>query len=74
MIGDFTKANVGQYGYTVTDGNVAAGTQRPSAAGHDVALISVIALTNRAVTGTYQSDDPATKLNPSFINPATGKP
>jgi beta-glucosidase len=74
MIGDFTKANVEQYGYTVTDGNVAAGTPRPSAAGHDVALISVIALANRAVTGTYQSDDPATGLNPSFINPATGKP
>jgi beta-glucosidase len=74
IMGDFTKANVEKYGYTVTDGNVAVNGARPSAAGHDVALISVTALVNRAVASTYKSNDPATGLNPAFLNPTTGKP
>ena len=74
ILGDFTKANVEKYGYTVTDGNVPAGAPRPSAAGNDVALISVVVLANRAVTSTYKSDDPATGMNPAHINPTTGQP
>lgn len=72
IIGDFTKANVEKYGYTVTDGNVLVGGVRPSAAGHDVALISVSSLVNRAVAGTYKSNDAATGLNPAYTNPFTG--
>ena len=74
IMGDFTKANVEKYGYTVTDGNTPASGVRPSAAGHDVALISVTALVNRSVASTYQSNNAATGLNPAFINPKTGKP
>jgi len=74
IMGDFTKANVEKYGYSVTDGNVPVNGARPSAAGHDVALISVTALTRRSVTGAYRSDDPATGMNPNFLNPATGRP
>jgi beta-glucosidase len=74
IMGDFSKANVEKYGYTVTDGNVNVGGARPSAAGHDVAVISVTALGRRSVTGAFRSDDPATGLNPNFLNPKTGKP
>ncbi|HSW17703.1 MAG TPA: glycoside hydrolase family 3 N-terminal domain-containing protein [Ramlibacter sp.] len=74
IMGDFTKAKVETYGYTVTDGNALVGGARPSAAGHDVALISVTALVKRSVTSTYRSDDVATGMNPSFLNPRTGQP
>jgi beta-glucosidase len=74
IMGDFAKANVERYGYAVTDGNVAVNGARPSAAGHDVALISVTALAKRSVTGAYRSDDPLTGMNPNFLNPKTGKP
>ena len=47
IMGDLTRANVETYGFTVTDGNHAAGQGRPSAASHDYAVISVTAL-NRA--------------------------
>lgn len=46
---------------------------RPSAAGHDVAVIRVEVSNPRAVTNTFQSDDPLTGANPAFINPLTGK-
>lgn len=69
ILGDFTKANVERYGYTVTDGNALVDGVRPSAAGHDYALISVSALVNRTVAGAYKSDDPATGLNPNFLKP-----
>lgn len=74
IMGDFTKAKVEPYGYTVTDGNVRGLAGRPSAAGHDVALISVSALVNRSVASQYKSDDPATGMNPAYIDPRTGKP
>ncbi|SNR57224.1 glycoside hydrolase family 3 protein [Blastococcus mobilis] len=64
VLGDFTKATVEGYGYEVTDGNVAT---RPSAAGHDYALISVTA--KNINTGSYASNSPATGLNPDHINP-----
>jgi len=74
IMGDFTKAKVEAHGYAVTDGNVPVNGVRPSAAGHDVALISVTALVNRGVASAYKSDDPATGMNPAHLNPATGKP
>ena len=74
IMGDFTKANVEKYGYTVTDGNVLVNDVRPSAAGHDYALISITALANTSITSTYKSDDPATGLNPDHLKPTTGKP
>lgn len=69
IMGDFTKANVEKYGYTVTDGNVLVNGVRPVASGHDYALISVSALVNRAVASTYKSDDPATGLNNNHLKP-----
>ncbi|MDB5915278.1 MAG: xylan 1,4-beta-xylosidase [Ramlibacter sp.] len=74
IMGDFSKATVEKYGYTVTDGNVNVNGVRPSAAGHDVAVISVTALGRRSVTSAFRSDDPATGMNPGFLNPKTGKP
>jgi beta-glucosidase len=46
---------------------------RPSAAGHDVAVIRVEVSNPRAVTSTFKSDDPLTGANPALINPLTGK-
>ena len=69
IMGDFTRANVERYGYAVTDGNVLANGVRPVASGHDYALISVTALVNRSVAGTYKSDDPATGLNTGHLKP-----
>lgn len=75
ILGDFTKANVEKYGYTVTDGNAAVNGARPVASGHDYALISVTALVNRSVAGTYKSDDPATGLNSGHLKPVkAGQP
>lgn len=75
IMGDFTKANVEKYGYTVTDGNVLANGVRPVASGHDYALISVTALVNRAAASTYKSDDPATGLNTEHLKPTkAGQP
>lgn len=69
IMGDFTKANVEKYGYTVTDGNALANGVRPVASGHDYALISVTALVKRSVAGTYKSNDPATGLNSEHLKP-----
>ncbi len=74
IAGNLTKAGLEKYGFTVTDGNVAGGAPRPSAAGHDYAIISVTALADQKVGGTYRSDDPATGLNPAHRNPLTNKP
>ena len=71
-IGDVVKANVERYGFTVTDGNYAAGQTRPAAAGHDYAIISVTALNSPPVTGAYKSNDVATGANPAFVSPITG--
>jgi beta-glucosidase len=72
-IGDIAKANAEKYGFTVTDGNHAAGQTRPSAAGYDYAVISVTSLNPQSVTGSYKSNDAATGANPAFISPITGK-
>lgn len=66
-----------KYGYTVTDGEALVAGVRPSAAGHDYAVIRVEVSNNKLVPGTttkytstYRSDDPATG---GRINPTTGK-
>jgi beta-glucosidase len=66
------RADVERYGFTVTDGNAAAGQPRPSAAGHDVAIVRV--LVRNVNTSAYRSKDPATGANPARLNPGTGKP
>jgi beta-glucosidase len=59
-------------GYTVTNGQMPAGQMRPSAAGHDMALIRV--RVRNVNTAGYRSNDPATGANPALLNPLTGKP
>jgi beta-glucosidase len=66
------KADVERYGFVVTDGNHAAGQTRPSAAGHDVAVIRV--QVRNGNTGNYRTKDVATGASPSRLNPRTGKP
>lgn len=66
------KAEVEGHGYTVTDGTPGAAGTRPSAAGHDVAVIRV--QVNNVDTGGYRSKDPASGANPARLNPRTGKP
>jgi beta-glucosidase len=71
------KSDTDRYGYTVTDGEALVGGVRPSAAGHDYAVIRVEVSNNKLVPGTntratttYRSNDPATG---GRINPATGR-
>lgn len=49
-----------------------AAPTRPSAAGHDVAVIRV--RVRNVNTAGYRSQDPATGANPARLNPLTGKP
>jgi beta-glucosidase len=66
------KPDVERYGFVVTDGNYVAGQTRPSAAGHDIAVLRVqVRNTN---TNHYRTKDPATGANPTRLNPRTGKP
>ncbi|MCL3859773.1 glycoside hydrolase family 3 N-terminal domain-containing protein [Actinotalea sp. K2] len=69
LLGAFDAETVRSYGYQVTDGNTPDAADRPSAAGHDRVIISLTAGTSRAATGAYRSDDPATGLNPAYVNP-----
>jgi beta-glucosidase len=71
------KSDTTKYGYAVTDGEALVNGVRPSAAGHDYAVIRVEVSNNKLVPGTttratttYKSNDPATG---GRINPATGK-
>jgi beta-glucosidase len=66
------KADVERAGFVVTDGTTGPGRTRPSAAGHDAAVIRV--LVRNVNTGAYRSKDPATGANPSRLNPRTKKP
>jgi beta-glucosidase len=68
ILGDFNEATVRSYGYEVVNGNTLVDGKRPSAAGADHVLISMSAKNKN--TGSYTSNDPATGLNPSFINPS----
>lgn len=78
ILGDITsatKATVEKYGYTVTDGSVQVNGVRPTAADHDVAVISVLILANTTVTSAYKSDDVATGLNTNHLKPTkAGQP
>ncbi len=73
IAGNLSKAGIEKYGFTVTDGNAQIEGVRPSASGHDYALISVTALADQKAAGNYRSDDPATGLNPAYLNPLTNK-
>ena len=71
------KSDSDRYGYVVTDGEALVGGLRPSAAGHDYAVIRVEVSNNKLLPGTntratssYRSNDPATG---GRINPATGR-
>ena len=74
IAGNLSKAGIESYGFTVTDGNTPIDGVRPSAIGHDYALISITALADQKAAGTYRSDDPATGLNPAYRNPFTNQP
>lgn len=63
------KTDVEAYGYTVTDGNVTAPAVRPSAAGHDYAVIRVL-IKDQSVP--YNSKSATTGANPAYLNPLTG--
>ena len=71
------RTDTEKYGYQVTDGEALVGGARPSAAGHDYAVIRVEVSNNKLVPGTttraastYRSNDAATG---GRINPATGR-
>lgn len=65
-----SKADVEAYGYTVTDGNYTVPAVRPSAAGHDYAVIRVLI---KDAGSPYSSTSAATGANPAYLNPLTGK-
>ncbi|MDC5696776.1 glycoside hydrolase family 3 C-terminal domain-containing protein [Intrasporangium calvum] len=67
ILGDFKEETVAGHGYEVINGNVPAGTPRPSAAGADYVIISMTAKNKN--TSAYRSNDPATGLNPDHVNP-----
>ena len=66
------KADVEGYGYTVTDGNTTTPGTRPSAAGHDVAVIRVQVTNPTSVTAAYRSKGATTGSDPTHLNPRTG--
>ncbi|MEO5818888.1 MAG: glycoside hydrolase family 3 N-terminal domain-containing protein [Vicinamibacteraceae bacterium] len=66
------KADVDRYGFVVTDGNSAGGQARPSAAGHDAAIIRV--QVRNANTNAYRSMDPTSGADPARLNPRTRLP
>jgi beta-glucosidase len=65
------KTDVEKYGYVVTDGSYTTPGTRPSAAGHDVAVIRV-QVTN-VNTGGYRSKGATTGADPTKLNPLTGQ-
>ncbi|NDY90865.1 glycoside hydrolase family 3 protein [Ideonella livida] len=67
------KTDVEAYGYTVTDGNTTTPGTRPSAAGHDVAVIRVQVTNPVSVTAAYRSKGATTGADPTYLNPRTGQ-
>jgi beta-glucosidase len=65
------KADVESYGFAVTDGNYTTPGTRPSAAGHDVAVIRV-QVTNVNTNG-YRSRGATSGADPTKLNPLTGQ-
>jgi beta-glucosidase len=66
------KADVEGYGYRVTDGNYTAPGTRPSAAGHDAAIIRVQVTNPMKVTLAYRTGRMGADAGKR--NPRTGKP
>jgi beta-glucosidase len=66
------KADVEKYGYKVTDGNYTQPGTRPSAAGHDAAIIRVQVTNPRNATLAYRTREMG--ADPSRRNPRTGQP
>lgn len=67
------KADVERYGYAVTDGNYTTPGARPSAAGHDVAVIRVQVTNPTSVTAAYRSKGATTGADATRLNPRTGQ-
>ena len=65
------KADVERYGYRATDGNYTAPGTRPSAAGHDAAIIRVQVSNPMKVTLAYRTKQMG--ADASKLNPRTGK-
>ncbi|MEX5748039.1 glycoside hydrolase family 3 N-terminal domain-containing protein [Massilia sp. X63] len=65
------KADVEAYGYKVTDGNYTAPGARPSAAGHDVAIIRVQVTNPMRTTLAYRTRQMG--ADAGKLNPRTGK-
>jgi len=65
------QADVAKHGYTVTDGNYSAPGTRPSAAGHDAAIIRVQVTNPAAVTLAYRTK--AMGADRTKLNPRTGQ-
>lgn len=66
------KADVERYGYRVTDGNYTTPGSRPSAAGHDAAIIRVQVTNPAKVTFAYRTGQMGADM--ARLNPRTGKP
>ncbi|PXW99354.1 beta-glucosidase [Sphaerotilus hippei] len=67
------KADVEKYGYVVTDGNYTTPGARPSAAGHDAAVIRVQVTNPAAITAGYRTKGATTGADPTRLNPRTGQ-
>lgn len=65
------KADVEKYNHVVTDGNYTAPATRPSAAGHDYAVIRV--QVSNVNTGGYRTKGATTGADPTKPNPRTGQ-
>ncbi|GGX89946.1 glycoside hydrolase family 3 protein [Massilia dura] len=68
------KADVERHGHTVTDGNYTQPGTRPSAAGHDLAIIRVQVTNPMDVTLAYRTKGADTGADPAKRNPRTGQP
>lgn len=64
-------ADAQSHGYAVTDGNYTTPGSRPSATGHDFALIRV--QVSNVNTGGYRTKGADTGADPTKLNPVTGK-
>lgn len=67
ILGMIDPGVVESYGFEVINGNVGAGTLRPTAVGADVVLVSLTARNRR--TESYRSSSPASGMRPDKISP-----
>jgi beta-glucosidase len=72
------KAEVERHGYVVTDGNHKNGNDgetaaRPSAAGHDAAIIRIQVTNPMSATLAYRSKGATMGADPAKVNPRTGR-